>query len=270
MENYKGKWALVTGASAGIGEEFAKQLAAKGANLILVARREEKLASLADELRAQGAQVKFISQDLTAPDAADKIGDQLDAEQTPVDILINNAGFGLYGLYVENRWEDQNRFLQLMVTSYAHLVHRFLPGMLKRNYGRIINVSSVAALTPPDAGHTLYAASKAFLVRFSQALAAETHGTEVKISALCPGYTHTEFHDATDTRDSMDKMPRILMKRVEPTVRGALKAVERRKTVYIHSKTYKFLVWLNDVMPTSMAERNVRGSAAKYRDLESV
>ena len=182
-----------------------------------------------------------------------------------VDILINNAGFGLTGSYAETEWEDQERFIQLMVTAYAQLVHRLLPGMMERRFGRIVNVASVAGLVPPSAGHTLYGPSKSFLVSFSQSLAAEGTPHNVHVTALCPGFTYTEFHDVTKTRDKMDKLPPILMKQVEPTVHGALNSVEKNHTVYVPGKIYKLIVWLCNTLPRSLVEEMVKGQGGKFR-----
>jgi len=198
---YHGKWALITGASAGLGATFARSFAAKGANLVLVARREERLSEIAGALKAaHGLSVKTIAADLVRPSAPAEIAAALKADSVDIDILVNNAGFGLPGYYTDSDWQAHREFLELMVTSYAHLTSVFLPGMLARSYGRVIQVASVAGLVPGSAGHTMYGASKAFLVSFAQSLAAECIGTGVHVSALCPGFTYTEFHDVNDTR----------------------------------------------------------------------
>ena len=147
--NYSGKTALITGASAGIGATFARSYAAKGANLILVARREDRLRELAAELEQKhGVKARFIAADLADPLAPERVFDKVQTEGGAVDILVNNAGYGLPGAYTENDWATHRSFLELMVNSYAQMTRHFLPGMLERNYGRIIQVASLAGLVP--------------------------------------------------------------------------------------------------------------------------
>lgn len=264
--DYRNKWALVTGASAGIGEEFVRQLAEAGSNIVMVARRKDRMSELASLLQSQGKSVIVLPADLSDKDAPEKIVAFLEGHNISIDILVNNAGFGLTGTYANTSWQDQEKFIDLMVTSYAELVHRLLPGMLERGWGRIINVASVAGLVPPAAGHTLYGASKSFLVAMSQALSAETASTGVQVSALCPGFTYTEFHDVTGTRDAMNKMPSFLMMQVGHTVEGALKAVEKNRTVYVPGWPYKFLVWLSNILPRSWVEEMVKGPTRGARN----
>ncbi len=267
--DYRGKWALVTGASAGIGQEFVRQLADAGANIVMVARRRDRLEELQSLLRSQGKHTLVLPVDLSDPDAPEAIVAFLEEEKINIDILINNAGFGLTGTFANTAWEAQESFIQLMVTSYAELVHRLIPGMIERNFGRIINVASVAGLVPPAAGHTLYGPSKSFLVGFSQALSAECDGTDVNVSALCPGFTYTEFHDVTGTREQMNKMPQFMMMQVGATVEGALKAVEKDRTVYVPGAVYKFIVWLFSMLPRSWAEEMAKGPSKSYRNEQS-
>ena len=264
--DYRGKWAVVTGASAGIGQEFVRQLAESGANVVMVARREDRLKELSALLHSHGTRTVPLVADLSEGDAPEKIVAFLQGQGIDIDILVNNAGFGLPGKYVSTRWEEQEKYLQLMVSTYAELSHRLLTGMQKRGYGRVINVASVAGLVPPAAGHTLYGPSKSFLVSFSQALAAEYDGTDINVSALCPGFTYTEFHDVNDTREQLNQMPDFMMMQVGETVTGALKAVEKAHTVYVPGLQYKFLVWLTGILPRVWAERIVKGSGKNYRD----
>ena len=126
-----------------------------------------------------------------------KLCDQVTARGIIVDGLVNNAGYGVPGAYVNSTWETQHAFLQVMVVAVAELTHRLLPGMLERGYGRILNVASLAGLVPAPAGHTLYAASKSFMIKFSESLAHEVGHRGVHVTALCPGFTLSEFHDVT-------------------------------------------------------------------------
>ena len=267
---YSNKWALVTGASAGIGAVFADALAARGANLVLTARRKDRLDALAADLQAKhNVKVKTIAADLADTDAPLEIARVLAADGVDVDILISNAGFGLPGFYTENEWPAHRDFLQLMVTSYAHLTRLFLPGMLARDYGRIIHVSSVAGLVPGSAGHTMYGPVKAFLVSFAQSLAAECEDTGVNASALCPGFTYSEFHDVNDTRGLVSQLPGYMFMAPEPVVEGALEAVEKAHVVYVPGLWNKFTVWLMKALPRPWGAAMVKQQSAKFRKQNS-
>ena len=263
---YAEKWALITGASAGIGATFARCYAAKGANIILVARREERLREIAAELeKDHGVKTRIIAADLAEPSAPQMIFDKLQAEGKPVDILVNNAGFGLPGYYTQNDWPAHSAFLELMVTSYAQLTRLFLPAMLERKFGRVIQVASLAGLVPGSAGHTLYGPSKAFLVSFAQSLAAECDGTGVHSSALCPGFTYSEFHDVNNTRGIVSQLPKYMFMEAEPVVEGAIEAVETRRVVYVPGAWNKFMAGLVRMLPRSWAESMVKNQSANFR-----
>lgn len=200
--------ALITGASAGIGAAFAEVCAARGFDLILTARREERLRALASSIgQRHGRRVHVIPADLTDPAGPKALFDEVTRLGLAVDMLVNNAGFGVPGAYTSSPWERQAALLQILVVAPAELTHRFLPGMVARRYGRIINVASLAGLIPAPAGHTLYPASKALVVGFSQSLAEEVCRHGVYVTALCPGFTLSEFHDVTDTRHLVKKLP---------------------------------------------------------------
>ncbi len=268
--SFKGKWALVTGASAGIGEAFADALAARGANLILTARRGQRLTALADRLRQErGIETLVIAGDLADPGAPEAIAAQIAAAGKPVDILVNNAGYGEPGHFQEAQWAVHRDFIALMTTSYAHLVHAFLPGMQQRGYGRIVNVASVAGLVPGSAGHTLYGATKAFLVSFSQSLAAENVEKGVNVSALCPGFTYSEFHDVNHTRGLVKALPRYMFMEARPVVEAALDAVERGHVVFVPGLWNKFVVWLMKALPRPWAAAMVMQQSRKFRRREA-
>src|SRR5450432_280590 len=168
------RWALVTGASAGIGAAFARELAKRGVSLVLTARRTDRLEALAAELKASHAiVVECIAADLAKPTAPAALCAEIDRRGIAIDILINNAGYGVGGHFQSQPLPTHADFIQVMVTAPCELVHKLLPGMQQRGYGRIINVASLAGLVPGSAGHTLYGASKAFLIKFSQSLALE-------------------------------------------------------------------------------------------------
>jgi short-subunit dehydrogenase len=183
--------ALVTGASAGLGAEFAKLCAAGGYDVVLVARSGARLAELAAGLTGTyGVAARPMAADLALPSAPAEIFAQMNG--TPVDLLINNAGFGLRGAYAETDWVREAGMLQVNVVALAHLSKLFLAGMTRRGSGRILNVASTAAFVPGPF-MAVYYASKAFVLSFSESLANEVAGTGVTVTALCPGPTRTEF-----------------------------------------------------------------------------
>jgi short-subunit dehydrogenase len=249
---------LVTGASAGIGAAFARALAARGHDLVLTARRVDRLEALAEELRGKhGRNVTVIAADLADPAASQQLSHALDAQGLQVDWLINNAGYGVPG----------TDFIQVLMTAPAELTWHLLPGMRKRGYGRIINVASLAAHVPGSAGHTLYAASKAYLVKFSQSLALENRGHGVNVCALCPGFTWSEFHDVTGSRDMMNKLPGFLWQSAEEVVEQGIAAAERGDVVYITGWVNRFIKVLVKLMPDAVSLWLSGRESRRYRDL---
>ena len=188
------KTALITGASSGIGLELARIFARENHNLVLVARSADKLRQLASELeKAHGTRSLILAVDLTEPGASAYVLDQTTRADVVVDVLVNNAGFGQYGLFVESDLEECLRQIQLNVTTLTHLSRLYLPGMIERKNGRILNVASTAAFQPGPL-MAVYFATKAYVLHFSEAIANELQGTGVTVSCLCPGATTTEFH----------------------------------------------------------------------------
>jgi uncharacterized protein len=184
---------LITGASSGIGEELAKLAAADGHDLVLVARSAEKLEALGESLaRAHGIRATVLAEDLSDPAAADVIADVLAARQIDVDVLVNNAGFGTWGPFVESNVDEQRRLLYVNVFAVTMLTRRLAPLMVKRGRGRVLNVASTAAFEPGPLMATYYA-SKAYVLLFSEALADELSGSGVTVTCLCPGPTETGF-----------------------------------------------------------------------------
>jgi short-subunit dehydrogenase len=183
--------ALITGASAGLGVEFAKLCAAGGYDVVLLARSGSRLDELSASLaKAHGIQARPLVADLSDPAAPPKVHAELAG--TPVDVLINNAGFGVRGAFAENDWARESSLMQVNMAALVHLTKLFLPEMLRRGRGRIMNVASTAAFVPGPF-MALYYASKAFVLSFSEALSVEVAGTGVTVTALCPGATRTEF-----------------------------------------------------------------------------
>lgn len=192
--------ALVTGASGGIGEQFARQLAARGTGLVLAARSETRLRALAADLRSThpGPPVDVAVADLSHPGAADALVEHLDSTGVAVDLLVNNAGVGHHGDFLTEDTDAVTRMIQLNCTSLVALTSRLLPGMVSRGRGGIINVSSTSAFQPVPT-MAVYAATKAFVLSFTEALWVETRGSGVHVLALCPGSTETGFFEAAGT-----------------------------------------------------------------------
>jgi len=258
--------ALVTGASAGIGESFAKLLAARGTDLVLVARRRDRLDALARALGQQhGVKVTVMPADLADPGASVRICHDLHGAGVEIDILVNNAGYAVPGSYRSTEWATHAAFLQVMVIAYADLTHRLLPAMIERRWGRIINVASLAGLAPGMAGQTLYAASKAFLIKFSQSLAMEVERFGVHVHALCPGYTHTEFHDVMGVRRLVDRIPGLFWLDADTVAREGLDAVERGRVVHVPGAANRSLAHLMRLLPDSLVFALARRFAARTR-----
>ncbi|NME69931.1 SDR family NAD(P)-dependent oxidoreductase [Flammeovirga aprica] len=185
--------ALITGASSGIGKEFAKIHAQKGGDLVIIARSLDKLKELKTELEGSyGISVEVIAKDLTKIETAQEIYDEVKSKNIPVEYLINNAGFGGVGKFHEREWEKDLAMINLNITALTALTRFFLPDMVKRNSGRVLNVSSTASLIPGPL-QAVYYATKAYVTFFSNAIAEELHDTNVTVTALLPGATATEF-----------------------------------------------------------------------------
>jgi hypothetical protein len=260
------RWALVTGASAGIGEAFARELAARGCNLILTARRRERLDALAGELTAAGKiRVECIAADLADAQAPAQLCAEIARRGIAVDTLVNNAGYGLPGHFQAQPWQAHAQFLQVMVNSPCELVHNLLPGMQQRGHGRIVNVASLAGLIPGSAGHTLYAASKAFLIKFSQSLALENAARGISVCAVCPGFTYSEFHDVTGTRKIVSKMPKWMWLTSAEVARQGVDAVERGDIVYVTGRVNRVIKALSKLLPDRFALHLVQKRSKDFR-----
>lgn len=244
--------ALVTGASAGIGASFARLLAAEGYTLVLVARREERLRELADELRAaHRLRCEIIAADLTEPSAPLDVMARVEALGLHVDVLINNAGLSGCGKFAETPWKDLAGELQLMVTAVTELARRAAPGMQQRGWGRIVNLSSVAAFAPPGAS-LLYTGIKSYVLNMSQSLDMELKPHGVHVTALCPGFTRSEFHDVMGTRDVMNKFPDFVWQDADEVARAGYAAVMKGKPVCVPGLVNKLMVGSVRPLPESL------------------
>ncbi|WP_415975091.1 SDR family NAD(P)-dependent oxidoreductase [Rhodococcus sp. 077-4] len=229
-----GRTALITGASAGIGAAFARHLAAEGHNLVLVARREDRLTALADELtRRHRVRCDVVAADLADGNAPRAIMERTQALGVNIDILINNAGMSGNSKFADAPFEALAAEIQVMVTAVTELAHLAIPGMKERGYGRIVNLSSLAALLPPAAS-LLYTGIKSYVLHMSQALDMELRPHGIHVTALCPGFTHSEFHDVMGTRDTATaKLPSMLWQNPEDVVREGWRAVENGTPVCV-------------------------------------
>jgi short-subunit dehydrogenase len=259
--------ALVTGASAGIGAAFARIFASYGYDVALTARRADRLDRLAEEISLRfGVETLTVAADLADPAAPAQILDHLAAHGRNADALVNNAGYGLPGVYADTRWEDQRTFLQVMVTAPCELVHRLLPGMVERRFGRIVNVASLAGLVPGPPSSTLYGASKSLLVRFSQSLHLETLQTGVHVTALCPGYTYSEFHDVAGSRAQISQaVPEWMWLGADEVAAAGYEAVEAGRPVCVPGAPNKAVAALAKLLPDDWGLALMASQASRFR-----
>ncbi len=228
-----GRGALITGASSGIGAAFAGALAAEGHDLVLVARRQDRLESLAGELKERhAASVEVLVADLTEKADVERVEARL-AELGTLEMLVNNAGFGTTGRFSRLDVEKQVQMINLHIVASVRLCRAALPGMIDRGRGAVVNVASVVAFGPYP-GNATYGATKAFLVAFSRNLQAEVGHKGVRFQALCPGFTSTEFHDSPEyERFERSQVPRALWMPADKVVAGSLAALRRGRVVYV-------------------------------------
>lgn len=248
--------ALITGASSGIGKELAYLFAKDGYELILVARRKEKLEALAGELREKhGTMSTIIVQDLAAHGAATAVFEKVQDAGKTVDALVNNAGFGTYGKFWENDEQKEIDMIHVNVSVLTHLTHLFLPGMVERKHGQILNIASTAAFQPGPF-MSVYFATKAFVLHFTEGIASELEGTDVYASALCPGPTRTEFSTHGDIEAS------TLFDRKLPSAKDVAeygyREMKKRQVVIVHGCSNKALLSLNKISPRSLVVKVVK------------
>lgn len=240
--------ALVTGPTAGIGRGFAEAFARKGFDLVLVARNEERLRALAEELGvAFGVACEVLPADLSDRSDIDRVAARLADADRPVDALVNNAGFGLNRSFLSSDIDDEQRSLDVLVTAVLRLTHAALPGMVDRRFGMVINVSSVASWIT---GGT-YSAAKSWVTVFSESLAQELEGSGVRITAVCPGFVHTEFHERAGI--DMSGMPEFMWLDVPQVVSQAMRDVARGRSVSVAGPQYKLFSAILRHGPRSLA-----------------
>ncbi len=247
--NTSSRTALITGASAGIGACFARQLAAQGYTLLLVARRIDRLEALAKELTdAHGIQCKVFAADLTDASAPSAIMAYAAQQSLTIDLLINNAGLSGHKKFVDTPWAELAGEIQVMITAVTELAHLVAPAMIERQWGRIINVSSLAAFAPPGES-LLYSAIKTYVLILSESLDMELKPHGIHVTALCPGFTKSEFHDVMGTRSTANKLPAIMWQQPDEVVKEAIDAVMLGKPVCVPGAFNKFSVAMMRPLP---------------------
>lgn len=241
--------ALITGGTAGIGNAFARALAARGNDLVLVARDSVRLEQTGDELRRlHRIEVEVLPADLSVRSELARVEARLQDRDRPIDVLVNNAGFALDRSFRASDVEDEQRLLDVLVVALMRLTHAAVPGMVGRGHGQIINVSSVASFLP----FGTYSAAKAYVTSFSQGLAMDLDGTGVRVLALCPGYVRTEFHARANIAPAA---PEWLWLDADEVVADALRDVRKGKTISVPSLQYKAIAAGTHLAPRSALPR---------------
>ena len=244
--------ALVTGASAGLGEEFAWQLATAGHDLVVTARSRDRLSELADVVAsATGVGVEVLGADLATADGREAVASRLADSSRPVSLLVNNAGFGTGVSFTESAWEEEAAMHDVLVTAPLRLTHAALPGMIERGHGAILNVASIAA----HLGDSTYAAHKRWLVEFTNALAGQLRGTGVTATAVLPGMTRTEFHSKPTLEHYRAELPEFAWLSAEQVVSAALTGARRGAVTVTPSVRYTAAGALAKVTPKAVTRR---------------
>ncbi|WJL95284.1 SDR family NAD(P)-dependent oxidoreductase [Microbacterium sp. ET2] len=240
--------ALITGASSGLGAEYARQLASRGMDLVLVARDAAALERIAVEARSSGADVEVVAADLLDADDRKRVEARAADPRHPIDLLVNNAGFGLPLAFERNDADDEARHLTLHVEVAMRLVRAVLPGMLERGSGRIVNIASVAGFVPRGT----YGAAKGWLISFSRWANVAYRGRGVTVTAVCPGFVHTNFHERMGLPPGQEGVPGPLWLHAPDVVRESLRDVARGRAVSVPSLRYKALVALSRALPDGL------------------
>ena len=251
------KTALITGGSSGIGFELAKCFAAHGHDLVLIARHPDPLEAAAGKIEGKyGVKVATMASDLSDPDSPQRILDSLTADEVDIHFLVNNAGFGLTGEFAETDLQRELDMIQVNVTAVVHLTKLFLPQMLKRKEGRIMNVASTAAFQPGPLP-CIYYASKAFVLSFSEAIDEELRNSGVSVTALCPGPVHTNFAERAGTHKSR-LFTQAPVASAEDVARYGYHAMMRGKRVAVQGISNKAMVQVERLVPRAIVTRLAR------------
>jgi short-subunit dehydrogenase len=249
----KNKYTLITGASSGIGLEIAACMADKGHNLILTARRENILMEASNDISEKyKVKVDFIAADLSDIDAPERIFNYCEENDYEVDVLVNNAGYGIPTSFHKTSMEEEEKFIRVLGISVIAMTKIFLSGMIERGYGRIMIVSSVAAFSPPSSIQPLYGPIKTFMNRFSDGINLNYNHKGITSTAVCPGFTVTGFHTASGVQDEMDRVPSFMKLSATRVASEGVEATLSGKPLCIPSKTYKTLVFILKYVPESI------------------
>lgn len=260
---------LVTGASAGIGASFARAYARQGCDLVLAARREDRLQALADELRtALGATCHVLRADFSQQGSAAGLMAEIKARGISIDILVNSAGYGVPGSYRGRPWQVHADFQQVMIETVAELCYLVIPDMRMRRRGTIINIASLAGIMPGTAGHTLYAPAKAWMIKFSECLSGELLPDGIRVCALCPGFTYTEFHDVNGMRPNVSRLPKLLWMTADAVVAEGLAAVARGQSVHVAGRINRLLALAARLLPGGLLRALVASRARDFRNVD--
>lgn len=247
MNDFQGMTALVTGASSGLGAEFARALAAQGSSLILTARREAQLVALAAELRTRhGVHVDVVTADLASVGGPRELCERVAALDRPVGILVNNAGFGIHGDFADVPWAREEEMLRLDILAVAELTKHFLPAMIERRRGYVLLLSSIGGYQPSPT-YASYSAAKAYVLNLGEALNYELRGTGVRVSVLSPGITATEFLATAGQKASLYQ--RMMMMQPGPVVASGLRALRRGRPSIVPGLLNALTVWSVRLMP---------------------
>jgi len=258
---------LITGASAGIGAAIARVYAEAGWDLILTARREAPLQALAVEIEAaHGSGVSVLTADLAQPDAPRRLVEAMAARGLAVDGLVNNAGFSRTTGFLATEPEQHAAMIRVMLTAPVELSRLLLPGMVERGFGRVINVASLAGLMPATGGDTLYGPIKSFLIKASQGLHLELRGTGVHVTALCPGYTLTEFHDVNGSREQVSNAyPDWMWMTAEAVARAGYDGVAANRARVVPGWRNRLLAAIPKLLPEAVALNIIGGHAKRLK-----
>ena len=258
----KDKTELITGASSGLGVDFARELAARGANVILVARREDQLKAVAAQIeRDFGVSAHPVVLDLGAPDAPQKLYDDLHSAGIAVDILVNNAGFGLFGSFSEIPWEREKAMLDLDIIVLTHMTKLFLPPMVERRSGYILQVASIGAYQPSPT-YATYSAAKAYVLSMSEAINYELRNSGVSVTAVSPGVTATEFLKVSGQSPSLYQ--RLMMMQSKDVARIGIDSLLRRRSSVVPGFLNALLAFSTRLMPRRMQAAAAYATMTRY------
>lgn len=244
---------LITGASSGLGMELAKLFAADGSDLVLVARREDRLKELAEQLKSEhGVEVYVLPKDLSKKSAPEEIFSHLNKENIQIDVVVNNAGFGNKGHIAELDTDLQLDMIQVNLVALTHLTRLFIPGIIERGYGGILNVGSLAGFQPGP-NLAVYFATKAYVLSFTEALAEEISNPNIKITCLAPGPVKTEFGEKSDLEDSL--LFKVSLMEMEPVVRAGYEGFRKGQTIVIPGLKQQIVPFLNRFTPRLLVRK---------------